>query len=71
MWVADQVDGIYGGAFEGRVFVLTHRPPEGKADPRIGFVPDGIEAAVADAGGELTRQCLRAGLGRARARLDR
>jgi dihydrofolate reductase len=68
------VDGIYGGEYEGRVFVLTHRPPEQAADPRIGFLSDGIEAAVGAAqeaagakdvgvfGGELTRQCLAAGL---------
>jgi dihydrofolate reductase len=68
------VDGIYGGAYEGRVFVLTHRRPEGDHDPRISFVSDGIEAAVATAheaaagrdigvfGSSLTVQCLEAGL---------
>ena len=67
------VDGIYGGAFEGRVFVLTHQPPEESADPRIEFVSGelggAIDAALAAAdgsdvgifGGSLTRQCLRAG----------
>jgi dihydrofolate reductase len=68
------VDGIYGGDYHGRVFVLTHRPPEASADPRIAFVSDGLEQAVATAqaaagdkdvgvfGGSLSRQCLRAGL---------
>jgi dihydrofolate reductase len=68
------VDGIYGGAYEGRVFVLTHRPPAESEDPRISFVSDGIEEAVASAqtasgekdvgifGSSLSRQCLRAGL---------
>ena len=68
------VDGIYGGAYDGRVFVLTHRPPDDSDDPRIIFVSDGIEQAVATAqaaaadkdvgifGSSLTRQCLQAGL---------
>ena len=67
------VDGIYGGAYDGRVFVLTHRPPDDSDDPRISFVSDGIEQAVATAqaaaadkdvgifGSSLTRQCLQAG----------
>jgi dihydrofolate reductase len=70
----DGVDGIYGGAYEGDVFVLTHHPPEESADQRIRFISDGIENAVATAqaaagdkdvgifGGSLSRQCLRAGL---------
>jgi dihydrofolate reductase len=70
----DGVDGIYGGAYDGRVFVLTHRPPDDSADPRISFISDGIEAAVATAeaaagdkdvgifGASLSRQCLQAGL---------
>jgi dihydrofolate reductase len=70
----DGVDGIYGGAYEGRVLVLTHSPPEGDHDPRISFVSDGIEEAVPTAqeaagdrdvgvfGSSLTRQCLEAGL---------
>jgi dihydrofolate reductase len=67
------VDGIYDGAWKGPVFVLTHRPPE-DGDPRITFLSDGIEQAVATAaaaakgndleifGASLTRQCLEAGL---------
>jgi dihydrofolate reductase len=68
------VDGIYHGAYEGRVFVITHEPPEGDADPRISFVSDGIEQALAAAesaagekdvgifGASLTGQCINAGL---------
>jgi dihydrofolate reductase len=70
----DGVDGIYGGAYEGRVFVLTHRPPDHSEDPRISFIFDRIEVAVASAqaaagdkdvaifGSSLSRQCLQAGL---------
>jgi dihydrofolate reductase len=70
----DGVDGIYGGDFEGQVFVLTHHPPEQSADPRINFVSEGIREAVETAqasagerdvgvfGSELNRQCLDAGL---------
>jgi dihydrofolate reductase len=70
----DGVDGIYGGAYDGRVFVLTHQPPDRSGDPRIRFVSDGIEQAVATAqaaagdkdvgifGASLSRQCLQAGL---------
>jgi dihydrofolate reductase len=68
----DGVDGIYGGAYEGRVLVLTHRPPDRGDDPRISFHCDGIEAALRTTqaaagdkdvgvfGASLTRQCLRA-----------
>jgi hypothetical protein len=31
----DGVDGIYGGAYEGPVFVLTHRPPRESASLRV------------------------------------
>lgn len=68
------VGGIYGGAYDGRVFVLTHHPPQSGADTRISFISDPIQAAVAIAedaaagkdvgifGATLTRQCLHAGL---------
>jgi dihydrofolate reductase len=68
------VDGIYGGSYSGRVFVLTSRGPDPAADPRIEFVSGSIRDAVAAArseaadrdvgvfGGSLTRQCLDAGL---------
>jgi dihydrofolate reductase len=70
----DGVDGIYGGAYGGEVFVLTHYAPEHAADPRISFSSDGIEDALATAqaaagdkdvgifGGSLSLQCLQAGL---------
>ena len=68
------VEGIYGGAYSGPVFVLTHTPPDDGAGPRIRFISDGIEEAVATAqsaagekdvgifGASLSRQCLSAGL---------
>ena len=70
----DGVEGIYGGAYEGRVFVLTHRPPAEAWDPRVAFVAGGVEEALAVArqaagekdvavfGGALTRQALEVGL---------
>jgi len=66
--------GIYGGAWTGRVFVLTHRPPERPEDPEISFLTGGIAAAVSTAraaadgrnleifGADTARQCLDAGL---------
>lgn len=68
------VDGIYGGAYDGPVFVLTHSPPNEGVHPRIRFISDGIEEAVAIAqsaagekdvgifGASLSRQCLNARL---------
>jgi dihydrofolate reductase len=70
----DGVEGVYGGAYDGQVFVLTHRPPDHSGDPRISFISDRIERAVATAqaaagdkdvgifGASLSRQCLQAGL---------
>jgi dihydrofolate reductase len=70
----DGVDGLYGGRYDAPVLVLTHAPSDEVADPRITFVSDGIEGAVAAAqsaagekdvaifGGTLSRQCLNAGL---------
>jgi dihydrofolate reductase len=70
----DGVDGIYGGAYDGPVFVLTHRPPDANPDPRISFVSGPIEEAVGAAqaaagdadvgifGASLSQQCLQAGL---------
>ncbi|HJS95903.1 MAG TPA: dihydrofolate reductase family protein [Solirubrobacteraceae bacterium] len=64
------VAGIYGGAYTGPVFVLTHSPPNEGAEARIRFISDGIEAAVATAesaarekdvgifGASLSQQCL-------------
>jgi dihydrofolate reductase len=66
--------GIYGGNWEGPVFVLTHRPPEAPEDPGITFLQTGVEEAVATAkqaagdknleifGANLAAQCLDAGL---------
>jgi dihydrofolate reductase len=38
--------GIYGGNWEGPVFVITHEPPAEPPDPEITFVGDGIERAI-------------------------
>jgi len=38
--------GIYGGNWEGPVFVITHAPPTEPPDPEITFVSDGIEQAI-------------------------
>jgi dihydrofolate reductase len=69
----DGVEGIYGGAWEGPVFVLTHRPPAPSADPSVTFVSDGLDAALEIAvraagdldvevfGADIARQCLAAG----------
>jgi dihydrofolate reductase len=66
--------GIYGGKWEGPVFVLTHRPPEAPDDPEITFLQTEVEEAVATAkeaagdknleifGADLAAQCLDAGL---------
>jgi dihydrofolate reductase len=66
--------GIYGGAWEGPVFVLTHRPPDEPDDPEITFLSGELAEAVATArsaagdknleifGANLAAQCLDAGL---------
>ena len=66
--------GIYGGRWEGPVFVLTHDPPERNEDAGITFVTDDFEGAHATAGeaaGEkhlelfgasIARQAIEAGL---------
>jgi dihydrofolate reductase len=70
----DGRQGIYGGRWEGPVFVLTHRPPAAPEDPEITFLTSGVEEAVATAsdaaggknleifGANLAAQCLDAGL---------
>jgi dihydrofolate reductase len=70
----DGVDGLYGGAYDGPVFVLTHSPPNGGVNPRVRFISDGIEEAVLTArsaagekdvgifGASLSRQCVDARL---------
>jgi dihydrofolate reductase len=67
--------GIYGGAWSGPYFVLTHRPPAVVPDWMNGtFIDEDIEAAVARAkataegrnvgilGANLAKQCLDRGL---------
>jgi hypothetical protein len=39
------VDGIYGGAWKGPVFVLTHRPPESGHHPAVSFVSEDVRDA--------------------------
>ena len=70
----DGRQGIYGGAWEGPVFVLTHQPPDAPADPEITFLTTELRDAVATAkeaagekdlevfGANLAAQCLDAGL---------
>jgi dihydrofolate reductase len=65
---------LYGGAYTGPVFVLTHRPPEESGDPAVVFVSAGVADAVVHArtaaGGKdvmvlgcgIASQCLTAGL---------
>jgi dihydrofolate reductase len=45
----DGVAGIYGGAWTGPVFVLTHRPDDAPDDSTVTFLSEGIEEAVATA----------------------
>lgn len=42
----DGLAGIYGGEWDGPVFVLTHHPPTDAHDPRVTFVSEGIQRAV-------------------------
>ena len=70
----DGVRGIYGGAWTGPVFVITHRPSDAADDPTVTFLSDGVRSAVATAreaaedkavgifGANTAQQCLRAGL---------
>lgn len=41
--------GIYGGQWQGPVFVLTHQPPDDPPDPAITFVPGPVADALATA----------------------
>jgi dihydrofolate reductase len=67
--------GVYGGAWKGALFVLTHEPPDPVPDWMTGtFISEPIEDAVARAkaaardldvgilGPTVARQCLEAGL---------
>ncbi len=67
-------EGIYGGAWSGPVFVITHHPPAASDDAAITFLSGGIRNAVAATlaaaegknivilGANTARQCLAAGL---------
>jgi dihydrofolate reductase len=69
-----RVSGIYGGRWEGPVFVITHRPEDLAEDPTVTAISDGIEAAVVTGleaaggknleifGADVARQVLAAGL---------
>jgi dihydrofolate reductase len=69
-----QPKGIYGGAWSGPVFVLTHHPDDAPAIDGITYLSNGIEDAVATAraaagdkdvgifGASIARQCLDRGL---------
>jgi dihydrofolate reductase len=70
----DGYDGIYGGQWQGPVFVLTHRPANADPHPAIKFLSGELSDAVATAtdaaagknvivfGASIAAQCLRAGL---------
>jgi dihydrofolate reductase len=65
---------VYGGAWNGPVFVLTHHAPDDEEDATITFLSGDIRSAVATAlraaegkdlliiGADLARQCIEAGL---------
>src|SRR5262249_29820816 len=68
------VEAIYGGAWSGPVFVLTHGPPRGEHHPAIRFIAGELVDAVRTAhsaadgksvvlfGASIPQQCLQAGL---------
>jgi dihydrofolate reductase len=70
----DGVRGIYGGAWTGPVFVITHRLSDAPDDPTVTFLSGDVRSAVATAreaagdrgvgifGANTARQCLDAGL---------
>ncbi|HZG49829.1 MAG TPA: dihydrofolate reductase family protein [Thermoleophilaceae bacterium] len=70
----DGVTGIYGGAWSGPVFVLTHRPDDAPDDLAVTFLSGGLAEAHAAAcaaaghghveifGANTAQQCLDAGL---------
>lgn len=70
----DGVEGIYGGAWSGPVFVLTHDPPRSQHHPAIRFVSGDLAGAVRTArnaaegknvvlfGASIPQQCIQADL---------
>jgi dihydrofolate reductase len=70
----DGYDGIYGGQWNGPVFVLTHRPADADHHPAVTFLSGELSEAVATAtgaasgkdvivfGATVAGQCLRSGL---------
>lgn len=65
---------LYGGAYTGPVFVLTHRLPDAAGDPDVTFVTTSVHDAIAQAraaagdrdviviGASVASQCLAGGL---------
>jgi dihydrofolate reductase len=65
---------LYGGAYQGPIFVMTHRPPTDETDPAYTFLSGDIRPAVEAAlraaggkdvlilGGTLAEQCITAGV---------
>jgi dihydrofolate reductase len=65
---------LYGGAYRGPIFILTHRPPTDETNPDYTFlsgdITDAVKTALAAAegkdllvlGGTVAGQCLQAGL---------
>jgi dihydrofolate reductase len=65
---------LYGGAYTGPVFVVSHRPPEERGDEDVTFVTAGVHDAVGRAraaadgrdmivmGARVASQCLAEGL---------
>jgi dihydrofolate reductase len=70
----DGVAGIYGGRWNGPVFVLTHHPEDAPDDPTVTLLSEGLPDAVGRAseaargkdvvifGANTAQQCLAAGL---------
>lgn len=65
---------VYGGAWNGPQFVITHNPPASSDDPEFAFISEDIRAAVARGlaaaegknllviGADVVSQCVEAGL---------
>jgi dihydrofolate reductase len=71
---APEARKVYGGAWTGPMFVLTHEPPAAEADPDVTFLSGDVRSAVATAleaadgknvviiGAAVARECIEAGL---------